>query len=166
MLGTAETVPALTALSAQAVIVTKGGAKVAPVEELYKELKEGGVITELRIPALPASTRSGYRKFAVRERFDYATVAAAVVMTIEEKTCTGIKIGLGGVSLRTRRAKAAEDVLKGRPVTDALIEKAAQAAAESASLGSDIMFPAEYKKKVLKTMVERAIGEACAGVAG
>jgi aerobic carbon-monoxide dehydrogenase medium subunit len=161
---TAETLPALIALSAQAKVLTVVGEKVLAVEDLYKELKDGDLVTEILVPALAAKTTTGYKKFAVRERFDYATVAAAVVMNMDGKTCKDIKIGLGGVTLQTMRAKAAEEALKGQALTDALIERAAVVAADSGNVGSDVMFSAEYKKKVLKTMVKRALKEAAGEV--
>ena len=161
---TAETVPALIALGAKAKALTSGGEKTFLVEELYKELKDGDFIAEISVPALPAKTTTGYKKFAVRERFDYATVAAAVIMSMDGKTCKDIKIGLGGVTLQTMRAKSAEEALKGQVLTDALIEKAAAVAADSGNVGSDVMFSAEYKKKVLKTMVKRALREAAGEV--
>ncbi len=162
---TAETLPALIALAAEAKMVTGAGVKVALVEDLYKELKDGDFITEIRVPALPSGAKAGYRKFAVRERFDYAAVAAAVVITLEGTTCTGIKIGLGGVTLQTMRAKAAESAMTDETVTEARIEKAAGIAADNATVGSDLMFSSEYKKKILKTMVARAIKEAAGEVA-
>ena len=157
---TAETVPALIALGAEARIITAAGEKVAAVEDLYKELKDGDLITEIIVPLLPVKTRTGYKKFAVRERFDYATVAAAVVVNMDGKTCKDVKVGLGGVTLQTMRARAAEEALKGQVLTDALIEKAAGVAADGGNVGSDLMFSADYKKKVLKTMVRRALKEA------
>ncbi len=157
---TAETVPALIALAAKAKIVAGAGEKLALVEELYKEMKDGDLITEIRVPALPPRTTTGYKKFAVRERLDYAIVAASVLMTMDGRTCREIRIGLGGVTLQTMRARAAEDMMRGERVTEGLIKKAAGIAADNAAVGSDMMFSRDYKKKVLKAMVERAIKEA------
>lgn len=157
---TAESVPALIALGAKAKLLTPDEEKTIEVEDLYKEMKEDNFLVEIQIPALRGGTKTGYKKFAVRERFDYATVSASVVMSMDGKMCKDIKIGLGGVTLQTMRAKAAEDVVKGQAVTDEVIEKAAQIAADNGTVGSDVMFSAEYKKKVLKTMVKRAIKEA------
>ncbi len=158
---TAETLPALIALRAQVRIAAAGGETVVPVENLYREMKSDNLLTEFLLPALPKGVRMGYRKFAVREHFDYATVGAAVVLDMDDgKTCKDITIGLGGVTLPTMRAKGAEEIMKGRTVTDDIIAKAAEAAAEGGHMGSDVMFSAGYKSKVLKTMVERAIKEA------
>ena len=157
---TAETVPALIALGAEAKIVTTNGEKTVAIENLYKELKEEELITEIRVPALASGTKGGYQKFAIRERLDYATVSAAVVMVIDKGICKDIKIALGGVTFPTMRAKRAEEAVKGKTITDSLIEKAAQVASEDGKTGTDIYFSAEYKKELLKVMVERAMKQA------
>ena len=157
---TAETFPALVALRAQANLMAEGRERTVPVEDLYREMKSGHLLVDLRVPALPSGTGVGYEKFAVRERFDYATVAAAVVIRLDGKTCTDITIGLGGVTLPSMRAKAAEDIIKGQTITREVIQKVAETAAEGGHTTADVMFPAEYKKKVLKVVVERAIKKA------
>ncbi len=157
---TAETVPALIVLAAKAKVVTGAGEKLVLVEELYEEMKDGDLITEIRVDALPPYTNAGYKKFAVRERLDYATVSAAVLMTLDGSTCREIRIGLGGVTLQTMKARAAENTMKGEKVTESLIKKAAGIAADNATVHSDMMFSGDYKKKILKVMVERAIQEA------
>ena len=157
---TCETLPALIALRAEAKLVAAGGERVVPVENLYKEMKGGNLLADFRVPALPLGTSAGYEKFAVRERFDYATVAAAVVLRLDGKTCKDITIGLGGVTLPSMRAKAAEDIMKGQVITRDIIRKAAETAAEGGHTTADVMFSAEYKKKVLKVVVERAIKKA------
>lgn len=157
---TAETLPALVALGAEAKIVTPDGEKTVAIEDLYKELKQEELITEIRVPLLASGTKAGYQKFAIRERFDYATVSAAVVMIIEKGICKDIRIALSGVTLPTMRQKRAEEAVKGKPITDSLIEKASQLASEDGKTGTDIYFSAEYKKELLKVMVERAMKQA------
>jgi carbon-monoxide dehydrogenase medium subunit len=157
---TAETVPALIALEAEAKIMTTSGEKTVVIENLYKELKEEELVTEIHVPTLAPGTKGGYQKFAIRERLDYATVSAAVVMVIDKGICKDIKIGLGGVTFLTMRAKRAEEALRGKPITDSLIEKAAQVASKDGKTGRDIFFPEEYKKELLKVMVERAMKQA------
>ncbi|HVN25692.1 MAG TPA: FAD binding domain-containing protein [Syntrophorhabdales bacterium] len=160
-LATAETVPVLIALDGQAVLVNAAGNRMVPVENLYNEIKEGEFLSEILVPIVKGQTW-GYEKFAVRERFDYATVSAAVTIVMTGNVCKDVRIGLGGVTLPTRRAGTAEDLLKGRAVTDKLIGEAASAAAEGARTGGDIYFSAEYKKELVGVMVKRALTKASA----
>ncbi len=158
-LATAETVPVLMALGGEATLVSAKGNRTIPVEGLYKELKDGELVTEILVPAVKGQTW-GYEKWAMRERFDYATVSAAVAMSMAGRLCKDVRIALGGVTLATRRAHRAEEVLKGQAVTDKRIDEAAKAAAEEAHTGSDILFSAAYKKELVAVMVKRALKQA------
>ncbi len=158
-LATAETVPVLMALGGEATLVSAKGSRTVPVEELYKELKEGELVTEIMVPVVKGQVW-GYEKWAVRERFDYATVSAAVAMTMAGRACKDVRIALGGVTLPTRRAHRAEDLLKGQSVTDKRIDEVAKAAAEDARTGADVLFTAEYKKELVTVMVRRALKQA------
>ena len=159
---TAETVPALVALGAEATLASVHGEKVVPAESLYKELKDGELITEIRVPVPAAGTRGGCEKFAMREKFDYATVSAVVVVTLAKGVCQEVKIGLGGVTLPSLRARRAEELLRGKVITEELIEKAGQTASEDGQTGSDLFFSAEYKKELLRAMVKKALKQALA----
>lgn len=157
---TAETVPALIALGAEAKIASAGKERKVPIENLFRELKDGELVTEISVPTPKKSMKGGYEKFAMREKYDYATVSAVVVMTLAKGICQDIKIALGGVTLPTMRANRAEDAIRGKMITDTLIEKTAQMASEDGKTGADIYFSAEYKKELLKNMVERAMKQA------
>ena len=159
-LATAEIVPVLMALGGEAVLVRAKGSRTVSVEELYKELKDGELVTEIVVPVAKGRVW-GYEKWAVRERFDYATVSAAVAMTMTGRVCKDVRIALGGVTLPTRRAHRAEKILNGRSVTDKrIIDEVAKAAAEDARTGADILFTAEYKKELVEVMVRRALKQA------
>jgi CO/xanthine dehydrogenase FAD-binding subunit len=58
------------------------------------------------------------------------------------------------------RANAAEVILKGRTTSGDLIKRAAETAAEGGHTTADVMFSADYKKKVLRVVVEKAIKKA------
>ena len=156
---TAEAVPALVALEAEAKITTASGDKTVAVEDLYKELKGTELVTEIHVPIPPSGAKGSYQKHTIREGMDYATVCAAVQMTLTNGSCEDIRIALGGGTLPSMRSKRAEEIIKGQSFTDNVVEKVAQAASEDAKTASDIYFSAEYKKELLKGIVKRAIKE-------
>ena len=157
---TAETVPVLISLGAEAKINDSDGERRVAVEDLHIELRRTGLVTEICLPIPAPGARGGYQKYAIRDGIDYATVSAAVVVTSTNGTCKDIKIGLGGVALRSMRAKKAEELLRGKAVTDNQIAGTAQAASKSGKTFCDIYYSAKYKRELLKVMVERAIREA------
>ena len=158
-LATAETAPVLVALNGEATLINAKGSRTIAIENLHKELKEGDILTAILIPVIK-DQRWGYEKWAMRKKLDYATTCAAVAMTMTGKACKNVRIGLGGVTLPTRRAHRAEELLEGRSITDKLIQEAASVAAEDAHTGADIHFTAEYKKELVAVMVKRALKQA------
>jgi CO/xanthine dehydrogenase FAD-binding subunit len=158
-LATAETAPVLVALNGEATLINAKGSRTVAIENLHKELKEGDILTAILIPVVKGQ-RWGYEKWAMRKKLDYATASAAVAMTMTGKVCKNVRIGLGGVTLPTRRAHRAEELLEGRSITDKLIQEAASVAAQDARTGTDIHFSAEYKKELVAVMVKRALKQA------
>jgi len=156
----AETVPVLIALGAEAKIVNGSGEKKVALEDLNKELKQTDLLTEIFVPTPAPHTKWGYEKFAIRERLDYATAAAAVVIIRSNGICEDVRIAIGGVS--AKRATQAENVLKGQSKTEAVIKAAAEEASKKAKTVSDIHFSADYKKDLLNVMVKRALEQAWA----
>lgn len=154
----AETVPALIALGAEARVISKDGERMIPLELLNMELKQTELLLEIRVPALSANKSWGYEKFGVRQKYDYATASAAVVMSADKGTTKEIRIAIGGVP--SKRMEAAEAVIQSRKITEALIEEAAQAASESAKTTGDLFFSAAYKKELIGVLVKRAFSKA------
>lgn len=154
---TAEAVPSLITLGAEAKIATSGGERTVTVENLYKELKEPGLVTEIHVPTLPPSSRGVYQKYTIREGVDYATVSVAVVMISGNGVCQDVRIALGGVATTSVRAREAEEITKQKTVADSVVAEAARVASEGARTVSDIYFSAEYKKELIKILTQRAI---------
>lgn len=157
---TAETIPVLIALGAAASIAGSEGARTVSIEDFYKELKDGELLTEISVPLPNANAKWGYRKFAVREHYDFATVSAAAVVNIDKGKFADVRLALGGVTLPTMRAKESEKLLSGKSVKDDMIVKAAQLASESGNVGSDVYFAADYKKELLRVVAKRALKDA------
>jgi carbon-monoxide dehydrogenase medium subunit len=157
---TAETIPVLIALGAEASIASSEGIRTVSMEDFYKELKDGELLTEILVPLPTANAKWGYRKFAVREHYDFATVSAATVLNIDKGKFADVRLALGGVTLPTMRAKESEKLLSGQSVKDDMIVKAAQIASESGNLGSDVYFSADYKKDLLRVVAKRALKDA------
>lgn len=160
---TAETVPALVGYNARATVANAAEQRSVPLEALFRELKSDEMITEISLPVPSAGMRGGYEKFSMRERIDYATVSAVALVEMERDVCAQAKVVMGGVTLATMRSRSAEDALTGNRVTDETIAQAAAIAAEGCKTGSDLQASAEYKKQLLKVMVERALRKALNG---
>jgi xanthine dehydrogenase YagS FAD-binding subunit len=96
--------------------------------DIENVLRHGELITRIRIPLLPAGTRSSYLKVRDRASYEFALTSAAAALLIEDGTIAHARLALGGVGTIPWRAFEAEELLHGAPATDRTFRAAAQAA--------------------------------------
>jgi aerobic carbon-monoxide dehydrogenase medium subunit len=152
------------ALRAEVVITGQSGARTVPIDEFFfgfysTAVQHGEILTEIKIP-IPAKGSGGAYHKLERKVGDYATAGVAVQVTLDKGTCTYAGIGLTNVNATPLRATRSEKALKGNKVTDALIEQAAQFAAEDCSPSPDLRGDEEYKRAMIKVLVKRMIHKA------
>lgn len=118
------------------------------------------LITQVRLPAWPQSRRWGFQEFA-RRRGDFALAGIAAFYDVDAKGCAlHTHIGVIGASDRPRRLASAEAALNGRVVDADSIASSAAAASAEVDPPSDIHAPADYRRALVATMVERALAHA------
>jgi carbon-monoxide dehydrogenase medium subunit len=91
---------------------------------------------------------------------DYATAAAAAILTMDGGSCTAATITLTNVHQTPLWAEDAGRALVGTPVDEAAIKAAAQAAAAITEPVADMRGPADYRSHVAGVMVRRALAAA------
>lgn len=152
------------ALRAEVVITGEDGSRTVPIDEFFfgfysTAVQQGEILTEIKIPTPPKGSGSAYHKLE-RKVGDYATAGVAVQLTMEKGTCTQIGIGLTNVNATPLRASRSEDALKGKKITEELIESAAQYAAQDCSPSEDLRGSEEFKRAMVKALVKRVIHRA------
>jgi len=169
-LPSAETAQVLVALSAQVSIIGPAGERRLPLEDFFigvgeTALKPNELLLEILVPKLTPHTSGMYIKHSARGAIDLAIVNIAVVMTMgpDKKICKDARIVLGAVAPTPLRARKAENMLKGKKIDGALIDRAAQVASDEARprMGS-IRGSLEYKKEMVRVLTGRAIREVAA----
>jgi carbon-monoxide dehydrogenase medium subunit len=162
----ADPAPVLIALKATLTIASLKSERSMAVEDFsldYFEvaLEHGELLTEIQIPAVPPHTGTAYTKFNVIES-DLATIGVAVSVTLGsgDGICQDVRIALGASAPTPMRAKQAEEVLRGKKITDALLKKAGEVASNEAQPISDIAASEEYRRELIKVLVPRMAKEA------
>jgi len=160
--------PVLIALKATLTIAGLKGERNMAVEDFsldYFEtaLEPGELLTEIQLPAAPPHTGTAYTKFNVIQS-DLATVGVAVSVTLGsgDGICQDIRIALGASAPTPMRAKKAEEVLRGKKITDDLLKKAGEVASTEAQPISDIAASEEYRRELVRVLVARVGKEALA----
>lgn len=155
------------ALGAEIEARTSRGSRTMSVDNFFRDLlttalRPSEVLTEIRIPALPARTGSAYVKLA-NKASHYAVVGVAAVVTLDRSgVCTAARVAVTGAGPHAVRAKRTERILIGKTPTSAVIRRAAERAGAEIGDGfnSDIHASAEYRAAMTVVFAERAIAEA------
>jgi aerobic carbon-monoxide dehydrogenase medium subunit len=149
---------------AKIAVTGKAGARVIDAADFFQgplmtALRPDEIITEIRLPLWPAKRRFGFQEFA-RRRGDFAMAAAAVFYDEDGGRARDAHVGAIGVADRPLRLQAAEDVINGNSIDEAVIAKAEAAASASVDPADDIHASGAYRKALIGVMVERALRDA------
>ena len=154
------------ALDAEIVVRSAAGTRVIPARDWFKsifttDIRDGEMVTEIRLPRLGDDWRCGFIEFS-RRAGDFAMVSALAVVRTENGTIREARLALGGVVDKPVRAGAAEALLVGATPGDAVFRAAAEAARAAFEPFGDIHATAEYKSELIAVMARRALERAFA----
>jgi carbon-monoxide dehydrogenase medium subunit len=122
---------------------------------------QGEILTAVRFPAPPSGHGYAYAKLK-RKVGDYATAAAAVVLTLSNGQVATCSIGLTNVADTALFAAEAARAVVGSRLDKAALARASAAAEAIASPAADGRGSAEYRKKMAGVMTARALSSAFA----
>jgi aerobic carbon-monoxide dehydrogenase medium subunit len=157
------------ALGATYQLAGKKGERRVAAREFYQgayftALEAGEILTAIRIPAPPAGHGYAYEKLK-RKIGDYATAAAAVILTMSAGKVASCAIGLTNLAETPLYAEAAGKLLVGSGLDAATVKKAVAAAEAITAPASDNRGPAAYRTKMAGVMLTRALARAQARAA-
>jgi len=144
--------------------VGESGERRISAREFYQgayvtALKPGEIVTAIRVPVPAAGHGHAYEKLK-RKVGDYATAAAAVVLTASGGKVASCSIGLTNVAETPLWAEEASKIVTGSALDAATVKKAVTAAEAITSPASDGRGPAAYRTKMAGVMLTRALGRA------
>jgi carbon-monoxide dehydrogenase medium subunit len=160
----ADLPPILIALGASVRLVEYAGERVMLLEDFISgpgktEIERDEILAEVIIPDQP-TTGSTYMKFGLRKSGSLAVVGVAAAVTVQEGVVKDARVVLGAVAPVPMRAKEAEAVLIGQPVSDELLEQAAKAAAAESRPITDLRGSEEYRRELVRVLTKRTLRKA------
>ena len=145
------------------VMGAKGERRIAAREfyqgAYFTSLETGDVLTAIRIPVPSAGHGYAYEKLK-RKIGDYATAAAAVILTMTGGKVGTCSIGLTNVAETPLWAQDAAKILVGSALDAATVKKAVAAAEAITAPAADARGPAQYRTKMAGVMLARALSRA------
>jgi len=118
-----------------------------------------GLLTEIDVPYPAVGSKGAYLKHAVRGAMDIAMVGVAVLITPDaaKSNIQDVRIGLGAVAPTPVRAPKTEALLRGKPLTAALLKEAGALAATEASPIDDQRSSAENRRWIVEALTRRGL---------
>ncbi|MEW6376944.1 MAG: xanthine dehydrogenase family protein subunit M [Thermodesulfobacteriota bacterium] len=144
-------------------------------------LKPDEILIEISIPKPLPNTGSAYWKLQRRQALDLPILGVAVLISLDKATvtctdllcttspistilhaleedeliCKEIRIALGVAAPTPIRAKKAENLLRGKKISDELLEEVAETSAKEAQPRDSIRGEAWYRRDMIKVLVKR-----------
>ncbi len=160
----AEYPAVLTALEGQVTVRGPKGERTLGAGELFQtylttSLAADEILTEVRLPAMPAGAGYAFEEFA-RRHGDFAIIGIAAVVVKDGARCTLARLATAGAGPVPVRLRAAEEILERDGLSDAAIEAASRRASELVSPDSDIHASADYRRHLTGVLTKRALRRA------
>ena len=168
----ADSVPALIAARATAVIAGPDGRREAPVEAIVTgpgqtSLKKGEFIVAFHIPKPKPRQSDAYLRFIPRTEMDIAVVGCAVNVTLDGSgVCTDARVVLGAVAPTQVICEASAKALVGHRLDEPTLAALDAAAGGACNPITDKRGTIEYRIKVAGVLARRAAAIAFERAAG
>jgi xanthine dehydrogenase YagS FAD-binding subunit len=158
-----DTAPALVALDARMVVRNRGGEReieaanyfIGPGTDITRTtvLRQGDVLTAIRIPATFAGAQFYFEKVTDRKAWDFPLVNVASAMRVENGVVQDARVVVGAVAAKPLRLFRVEEAIAGRQIN----EEVAAEAGELAVRGATPLRLNGYKVPLMRNLVKRSI---------
>jgi len=165
-----DTMPGLYVLNAEIELTGAAGSRRVNINDFYTGYRKtviaaDEIITAVHIP-LPEEAAE-YRLYKISKRFDLdiSTFSAAFYMHAGGDVIESIRIAYGGVGANIVRMKKVEALLAGKPVTDELIDQAADLIATEITPLSDVRGDKDYRLLLGANLLRKFFAETTGALA-
>ncbi len=161
----ADNAPILMAMNSTVDITGPKGSRSMALDRFFQgpgisALKTGEIVTAIHVPFPAAGSGTAYHSLSQRGKLDCSAVGVGTMIVLEGDRCRNARIIVGACAPVPLRTRAAEKMLMGKKMTDALIRKAAQTASQETSPITDVRASAPYRWKMVSVLTIRALTDA------
>ena len=162
----ADSVPAMIAAGAIAVVVGPKGRREVPVEEIPTApgrtlLGRDEFVIEIKLPPRPPRTGDAYLRLIPRTEMDIAVVGCGVCVTLDDAgICKAAKVALGAVAPVPLVVKEAANTLIGYRLDEGTLARLDEAARAACKPIDDKRGTVDYRIKVAGVLARRAAATA------
>lgn len=158
----ADAVPLLIAMRAQAMLATTSSHRLVPVEQFCtgpgkNVLGPGEMLVAFRIAPPKPRTGAHYLRFIPRNEMDIAVAGAGVEVTLENGHIGAARVALAAVGPTPLLVSAAGAALEGQEPSPEALTRAAECARDAASPITDMRGTADYRRHLCAVLTRRAL---------
>jgi carbon-monoxide dehydrogenase medium subunit len=140
------------------------GKREVNIDDFYLKYRETAckadeLAVEIKLPA--AGSRNAFARMT-RTTLDLSKVNVACSLVMSGKTIKEARVAMGAVAPTTIRLKKVEALLKGKQITDDLLQTIVATVPSEIKPIDDVRSTAEYRRDIAGVMVKRIIAEAVA----
>ena len=151
-------------LGASLVARSKNGERVIAADQFFRgnfetALADDELLMEIRVPIPPKGHGWSFQEVSQRKG-DFALVAGAAMLTLENGVCRNVRLGFRNVGETTFRLKAVEAQIEGQAPGQQLFSSAASAAMKAVEPPSDLHADADYRRDLVMALTERVLNKA------
>tara|TARA_A100001011_G_scaffold185918_1_gene194593 strand:- start:1418 stop:2275 length:858 start_codon:yes stop_codon:yes gene_type:complete len=157
----ADSVPAMIAAGAKAVVVGPKKRRTVPVEKIATgpgktSLAKGEIVESINLPKRTGKSGDAYLRFIPRTEMDIAVVSAGVNLTLERGLVKTARVCLGAVGPTAVLVQKAAKAIIGSKLDEESLDKMAEACSAACTPISDKRGTVEYRTKVAGVLAKRA----------
>lgn len=158
----ADSVPALIAAGATAVVAGPSGEREVPVQSVptgpgRTTLERGDIVVSIKLPKQPPRSGDAYLRFIPRTEMDIAVVGAGVNLTLDANgVCQSARVSLGAVAEVPLVVDAAAECLVGSKLEEEALQAAADAASAACRPIDDKRGTKQFRTQVAGVLTSRA----------
>ena len=155
----------LMTLDAEVTLTSAKGQRVVRLDEFFIDYYEtalelGEILTEIHVPPPDKNLSWAHIKFTPRTEGDFATIGVALTLKTRNGCCEDVRLVLSSSAPTIFRAKEAEKVIRGKEISEDLLNEMGKVAATEADPIDDLRGTPEYKRELISVLVPRATRQA------
>jgi carbon-monoxide dehydrogenase medium subunit len=155
----------LSAYGTIALIADASGEREEPLEKLFKgpgqtTLKKGEFLVGFKIKTPVKNTGISYIKYGIRHAMEIAMVSVTSLVVLDKYNYQSARVVLGAVAPTFIRAPKTEAFLTGKAVSEQVVQKAGEIAAQECTPITDIRASADYRRQLVRVLTMRSLNEA------
>ena len=157
----ADSVPALVAAGAKALIRGPAGSRTIDVEAVPKgpgrtSLAPGEIIEAILLGKRQPNSGDAYQRFTPRTEMDIAVVSAAVNLTLDDQgVVKSARVALGAAAPTVLLVQEAADILIGSRIDDAALDRLADTCSRACRPIDDKRGTVEFRRRVAGVLARR-----------